>query len=98
MKSIAEIQRRKRHYVDILDKRVDGQNIYYLVGHTRANIFSNNNGISQGKDPVINPAGAQFAQKIVSVPEKHQTRLRTIPNSNLNERKKDVLRIHKENL
>ena len=32
------------------------------------------------------------------MPEKSGTRLKTIPNSNLNERKRAVLRIHKENL
>ena len=32
------------------------------------------------------------------MPLKHATRLRTIPSTNLNERKRDVLRIHKENM
>lgn len=32
------------------------------------------------------------------MPDKNQVRLRTIPNSNLTQRKNDVLRIHKENL
>lgn len=34
----------------------------------------------------------------MTVPDKHATRLKTIPNSNLAERKREVLRIHKENL
>ena len=32
------------------------------------------------------------------MPDMRSTHLKTIPNSNLNDRKKDVLRIHKENL
>ena len=44
VKQISEISKRKRQYIDILDKQVDGQNIYYLVGHSRGNIFHNNTG------------------------------------------------------
>ncbi len=53
----------------------------------------------EGRDTqVINPAAREFGNKIVPVPDKNQTKLRTIPNSNLSQRKTDVLRIHKENL
>jgi hypothetical protein len=51
VKSIAEIQKRRRHYIDILDKRVDGQNIYFLVGHTRANIFQGSSFLHPGSTP-----------------------------------------------
>ena len=93
VKSISEIKNRRRHYIDILDKRVDGQNIYYLVGHTRSNIFSFNSGIGGIKN-----AKGEYASKIIQMPEKSAVRLRTIPNSNLNERKREVLRIHKQNM
>lgn len=35
---------------------------------------------------------------MVAAPEKLSTRLRTIPNTNLGDRKREVLRIHQENL
>lgn len=100
VKSIKEIQRRQSNFVDILDKkRIDGQNIYYLVGHSRGNIFTNSAGTYQeGKAYVKNPVAQEFGTRVVPAPDKNATRLRTIPNSNLTQRKTDVLRIHKENL
>ena len=46
-----------------------------------------------------NPAKAEFGSKVLTSTEnKNATKLKTIPNSNLAERKRDVLRIHAENL
>jgi len=45
-----------------------------------------------------NPAKAEFGSRVLTQTEKNATKLKTIPNSNLAERKRDVLRIHKENL
>ena len=82
-----------------MDKRVDGQNIYFLVGHTRSNIFANNAGLFQGKGVIGPAAGVQeYGHKIQNLNDKGAVKLRTIPNSNLNDRKRAVLRIHKENL
>ena len=98
MKQISEISNRKRQYIDILDKQVDGQNIYYLVGHSRGNIFHNNTGHYQGKREVQNPLSDEFGQKMLFMPDSAAVRLKTIPNSNLTARKRAVLNIHAENM
>ena len=78
---------------------MDGQNIYYLVGHSRANIFQNNVGQFQGNLPETHiPGTSEFGMRIVPIPDKHGIKLRTIPATNLKARKDSVLRIHKENL
>ena len=38
------------------------------------------------------------AAKVVAPPDKMGSRMKTIPNSNLDKRKRDVLDIHRENL
>ena len=46
-----------------------------------------------------NPAKAEFGSKVLTSTEsRNASKLKTIPNSNLAERKRDVLRIHAENL
>ena len=83
-----------------MDRRIDGQNIYYLVGHTRANIFVNGSGLPSAAlvTPAANSIVKDYSQKVISAPQSSAVRMRTIPNSNLNDRKRAVLKIHKENM
>jgi hypothetical protein len=83
VKSIIGIQNRKPHYPDILDRHINGQNVYMLVGHSRG-ITHTHQGMSEVKH--------------VGMTERSGTVLKTIPCSNLNQRKKHVLKVHAENL
>ena len=94
IKSIVDIQRRKSQYVDILDRRVHGQNIYHLQGNSREQIYSKT--ALQAKQE--SGGGAVMPDKNQKKAEKISSSMKTIPNSNLNQRKHEVLRIHKENM
>ena len=85
-----DIQKRKSNYIDILEHRKDGQNIYHLTGNNRTTFVP-----LKGSDGA---PGKLNANKIVILPDRTGCRMRTIPNSNLIERKRKVLDIHEENL
>lgn len=86
VKTIIEIQRRKPQYVDILDRRTEaGQNIYHLAGNHRDLIYKK-----------VDYKQCRDAEKVNT--DRTAIRIKTIPNSNLSQRKMEVLRIHKENL
>ena len=90
VKTIIDIQNRKSKYTDILEHRKEGQNIYHLSGNNRATFIPLTTTHRQVND--FN------ATKAIDVPPRVITGMRTIPNSNLAGRKRDVLEIHQENL
>jgi hypothetical protein len=87
VRNILDIKMRGTHYGDILSKQKDGYNIYSLAGNNRSYSYL----------PEKEKIGKSFRSKAsqLSISPRGQ---KTIPKSNLTERKGDVLRIHAENL
>ena len=93
VKSLVEIQKRKPQYVDILDKKLHGHNIYHLTSARESDLK---------KLTIKNKEDGATGEKDKTKEKTHQSNvhatMKSIPNSNLNQRKNEVLRIHKENM
>ena len=91
VQSIIDINKRKTNYMDILQSTKDGQNIYSLAGNNRSTFVQ----LPDGKKEQTNN---HRTTKAITVPSRVIQGMKTIPNSNLGLRKREVLEIHKENL
>lgn len=82
VRTILEIHNRKPHYVDIMEQTATGQPVYKLISHSRG----------------INLSQPDYAIKHVTMTERSGMISKIVPHSNLNQRKRQVLKVHAENL